>query len=1138
MLTNWRRGPATGELEGTYRQQSHKDALHRFLATSAASSISTSGVLGKKPPPENGVRSNGPSTLSRSDGNGDQAAGQTSKVEYSEPVGAARPGRITGIATVQQVTFGQGRPPVSQPSNSDVSTSSGPAERVVEAGLALVGPPSTLRGRNEEVEDGTGARSSLQQAQEADREDPDEQLAPKSAIVQTSPGGTTQDVMDVDSGEERTNQPGQDPLSIQVPQRNGGKLADVLSSPGSTTQTATTPAIHDASTDTSPDNEGVHYGDRDDAKSELVDTPTTQADAPVSAVASNSEAPTTGSSSCSTDSQQPPKHSVEAQLLQETEAAQAAEGSLHHASTPGPEDGVPTRERRAPSVTAPSPAQSADVSPISDGSHPALPEPPGVRHALSLVQNGIDGGNPEHPGTTPRTAPRTPSVGPQMIPQGSGGICPSVPEKAVTRMSSGAIRQKSVSELLGSRRKSNITPQSLPTPGGHDNEKAVSDAGTTSRMQTLIEKGKTKSKVKTPTIVFGPQQRQSTGQIEPRQPSESGQLFAKDYFTPLFIQNFAQNSKTIKPMDQLVNHAHKTVSGVDLQAVALDNQACRILKRVYALQQQDKWSLRQPVRCSEPHRQPSHWDVLLQEMRWMRTDFREERKWKMTVAGNLARSCAEWVSSTRERKEALQVKASIPRAKGGLLVDDPMTNGVAVDEGRDTPPTPDLVLSAHSDSPPDSDELFEGSSGATAPSTIFVMTNKDVVFGLQRSPASEKLLEQLPIYGTPLKVPGFDLSGIEGDPESRWRRPALPLSKYAEGRVHLKESCPPAKRSRFRYQEEDENADDEVHSPALDVESNAASALERENRDIALFKPEMKAVRDRLHAGHQFRPPTEHPMPSQSFYESRPASQWTYAEDDQLKALVREHSYNWSLIASIVSSRSVFSSGPERRTPWECFERWVNLEGLPNDMAKTQYFKTYQHRIEAAQRAIQEHNQRAANVGPNGPLTPAQRRRPSTSIRVERRRNQKHLAMIDAMRKLAKKREAALQKSQYNANMAASRKANEPAQRPQQATKTPREYSLMRWERDQQLAEKMAQLAQRQTEAHRRVWSPCSERETLLTIAKANDGGSFPGAVGYRGRRIGARTLSGRSPDGDKPPCCYQSRQHSKSARGSGTASA
>jgi chromatin modification-related protein VID21 len=80
------------------------------------------------------------------------------------------------------------------------------------------------------------------------------------------------------------------------------------------------------------------------------------------------------------------------------------------------------------------------------------------------------------------------------------------------------------------------------------------------------------------------------------------------------------------------------------------------------------------------------------------------------------------------------------------------------------------------------------------------------------------------------------------------------------------------------------------------------------------------------------------------------------------------------------------------------------------------------------------------------------RRRPTTTVRVERRRNQKHLALIDAMRKQAKKRESNAHKAMQAANMRKNNESHAPARQPS-TNKTPRDYSLMRWERDQQLAE-------------------------------------------------------------------------------------
>ncbi|KAI1366971.1 hypothetical protein F5Y08DRAFT_337045 [Xylaria arbuscula] len=652
--------------------------------------------------------------------------------------------------------------------------------------------------------------------------------------------------------------------------------------------------------------------------------------------------------------------------------------------------------------------------------------------------------------------------------------------------------QKPVSEILGER----LRPTSdLLSPGDSQATQSMPITPTSqsskARPQSLINKRKLREKNRHPTVVFGkqvPQPSNSTQSLVQGR-SKPDQLPSDDYYTTLFVNGFAQGHNWMKPLDQLLHQAHKTVSTPDSYTHILDNQACRILRRVYQLQHTDKWSLRQPKRCPEPTRQACHWDITLQEMKWMRTDFREERKWKMAAASNLAYACAEWVAASDEERRALQVNAIIPRRES-KDTDDISMMDTSSSQCPENHPTPDLIPSGGTDSPlePD-DELDDGFSNTIAPSAIFALQDDDIVFSLQPSAATDRLLEELPMYGAPLKVPKPDLISPEYDPDASWKRPALPLSRFVEGQMELTANEPPKKRSRFQHAQEDI---DDIKPPQLLPQ----------NPGVALFRPENKSIKDRLHAGHQFRPPSDN-MPFQAFYESRSSSQWTQAEDDELKSLVREYSYNWSLIFSILSTKSIFVSGADRRTPWECFERWVMLEGLPNDMQKTQYFKLWQSRIEQAQQHIRQQNialaqqhqqqqqqqqqaqqaqaqqqgqqpqqtQTPTQATPNGPNTPLPRRRHSLPVKVERRRNQKHLTMIDAMRKLAKKREAAVQKQQQNAQMAAARKPADVAQ-PKAPTKTPREYSIMRWERDQAMAERLAErmaAQQQRQEVQRRV---------------------------------------------------------------------
>ena len=202
--------------------------------------------------------------------------------------------------------------------------------------------------------------------------------------------------------------------------------------------------------------------------------------------------------------------------------------------------------------------------------------------------------------------------------------------------------------------------------------------------------------------------------------------------------------------------------------------------------------------------------------------------------------------------------------------------------------------------------------------------------------------------------------------------------------------------------------------------------------DVALFNPENRHVRDRLQAAHQFRPPTEFPMPAVSFFENRNSSQWLWEEDQKLRALVKEYTFNWSLVAQQLALPSMFVSGSGRRTPWECFERWVQLEGLPAEMSKTQYFRTYQTRLEQAQRSVmalhqaaQQQAQQAVQSGQNVPTQP--RRRTTQPIRVERRRENRHLAIIDGMRKLARKRESQADRKSTRLNSSHSGESRMPS---------------------------------------------------------------------------------------------------------------
>ncbi|KAF2683413.1 hypothetical protein K458DRAFT_304897 [Lentithecium fluviatile CBS 122367] len=649
------------------------------------------------------------------------------------------------------------------------------------------------------------------------------------------------------------------------------------------------------------------------------------------------------------------------------------------------------------------------------------------------------------------------------------------PARMITRVSSGAIRQKSVSEILGDNGERSA-PKSVLTPRSSNPSASASPA-----RPSHEHKRKEVS-----TVIFA--------KPDVVRPTKALQLYNEDYASLQgasqdsgrdYLQGLFQYQAHHPPrsvvLQDLVASARKTLSTAGTLAMVREQQDYKILKRVYQLQNANRWSLRQLQKSAEPERPVTHQDHLLAEMKWMQTDFKEERKWKRGLAATFADWCAQYVNSSPEERASLRIRARVPKTA--------QTTSTA-DEDMNDAPTPDLIHSGpnetESESFADDDELLSPLA-ANAPAGLFSLGFNDVVMKIHRTPASDAILRELPLY-EPVLEGASDVSPLSFvDP------PILPVSKFVIGKLVSQVRGPPRKRSRYEYDSEDEPSTPPSRSGTSAEHSMPSTPGRRlfhrndlppEMADVALFNPENRHIRDRLQAAHQFRPPTEFPMPSVSFFENRSSSQWLWEEDQKLRALVKEYTFNWSLVAQQLALPSLYVSGSGRRTPWECFERWVQLEGLPAEMSKTQYFRTYQSRLEQAQRTVlaqhQAQQQLLQQQAQNGQSISGQpRRRTSQPIRVERRRENRHLAIIDGMRKLARKRESLAHKQAESQKAAALRKAHEPAQ-PKGNNHTPQEVSRLKWEREEKMKQKQLLMQQ---EMHARQLA--AQRQAQMQAAQS-----------------------------------------------------
>lgn len=182
---------------------------------------------------------------------------------------------------------------------------------------------------------------------------------------------------------------------------------------------------------------------------------------------------------------------------------------------------------------------------------------------------------------------------------------------------------------------------------------------------------------------------------------------------------------------------------------------------------------------------------------------------------------------------------------------------------------------------------------------------------------------------------------------------------------------------------------------------------------------------------HYLRPP---PVPSIKYLQNRTPTIWMPEDDHDLVRFINSYAYNWELISAHMIHRTthLYLSNIERRTPWQCFERFVQLNEKFhfNELKGPRSHAAQQWLIEA-HKFQQRQNRRISPLGVG-----------HESIQRGHRRL-RWASMFDAMRKCMKKRENA-----PRPNPAQPRK---PLDCKNMKVATPAEMSRLKAQRDEAL---------------------------------------------------------------------------------------
>ncbi|GAA5968990.1 hypothetical protein JCM21900_002091 [Sporobolomyces salmonicolor] len=501
-------------------------------------------------------------------------------------------------------------------------------------------------------------------------------------------------------------------------------------------------------------------------------------------------------------------------------------------------------------------------------------------------------------------------------------------------------------------------------------------------------------------------------------------------------------------------------------------KAIRAFERIEQLKAEKRWSFRQPKKQRVGVVPKAHRDYLLDEMRWMHTDFRQEMRWKIVTAYKLARACRAWKRASTDDRPNLCVRVRPPRflnpdAKGkekapaeevgfdlDMTADDaesaPKTEkgkeraqleedvdaegeedaDGEVDDARPAPPaaasasgTP-LPPSAPNGAPGLGKTGGSSSNESTLPPTpgnlsraqqaqleaakahaqaqhiqalinfrnpIFDFDADETVIdplllaalrdARDNTPGEAQslveldlaaLFPDLPLYSDFILAEDANMARRVED-SSAWMGRLANVTRLLETKPLLVSTMQPGRtKTRMGWTEETAAVLEDIEPPVDPREQPPTTSsvlfLGRKPKDVITGEVLV-------------RPP---PVPQPDIRAS--SILWLPEEDAKLLALQRQYGFNWPLIAEVFNSVTQRPAS-DHRLPWDCYDRWDRLVGpgskkvLPDGTEISVPAPEYIPPVDKMGR-------QAPMVG-NGS-----------------KKNARHVTILDAMKKVQKKREA------------------------------------------------------------------------------------------------------------------------------------
>lgn len=438
------------------------------------------------------------------------------------------------------------------------------------------------------------------------------------------------------------------------------------------------------------------------------------------------------------------------------------------------------------------------------------------------------------------------------------------------------------------------------------------------------------------------------------------------------------------PLIRLIPMAHKVLTTDIMNNALSEGRITVVSSRIEELRRLGLWSLRQPKRFPDAwQEEPSHYRTLLEEAKWMQADFKEGHKYKIAACTTMAHAVMEYWAYGKEccvnRRPITHIdheKIKVEPSEVEQLEETKDDSTPAEGSIEQVQTAEDLASAISADG--------ERSSG-TPVETIDV----ELLKAKPDSAANEVVSTDVPKVSMqpttkaaeyPFKL---HLSFDELNSTARTIAQEIPLYTGMQTEENDSEGLPFIAVSKSLVTLEDDHFFKIVEKQIVDEEQSLVQLSKRRG----MFYGNRRS--------HYLKPP---PAPSLRYLQNRTPTIWLPEDDQELVKNINAYAYNWELISAHMTHRPTMSyfSNIERRTPWQCFERFVQLNERFSfsDLKGPRAHSVHQWLLEA-HKFQQKQNRRISPLGVG----------PESIQRGHRRL--RWASMFEAIRKSLKKRENA-----------------------------------------------------------------------------------------------------------------------------------